>query len=148
MFHEMFNSLAVISVVVYVRPKEFTLDPKIIRQAKENANESGGSFTETDNLKEAFDGASVIYMRNHATLNHGDIGVEAEQAIIDEYKTWICDQELMDLADKRSIFMHCLPAHRGYEVANEVMDGANSVVYDEAENRLHVQKAVLALVTP
>ena len=132
--------------VVYVRPKEFTLDSKITTQARLNARESGGSFTETDDLKGAFEGADVVYVRNHTTLNYGRDGVEAEQAIIDKYKTWTCSQELMDLTSKKSVFMHCLPADRGHEVTNEVMDGPNSVIYDEAENRLHVQKAVLALV--
>jgi ornithine carbamoyltransferase len=132
--------------VVYVRPKEFALDPKIIEQAKANAEESGGTFTETENLKEAFEGADVVYMRNHTTLNYAGIGPDAEQAIIDKYKDWTCNTELMDFARKSSIFMHCLPADRGHEATNEVMDGPHSVIYDEAENRLHVQKAVLALV--
>lgn len=132
--------------VVYARPKEFTLDPKVIEQAKANAEEAGGAFTETENLKEAFEGADVVYMRNHATLNYASIGTDAEQAIIDKYKTWTCNTELMDLTRKSSIFMHCLPADRGHEATNEVMDGPRSVIYDEAENRLHVQKAVLALV--
>jgi N-acetylornithine carbamoyltransferase len=132
--------------VVYARPKEFALDPKIIQQAKMNANESGGTFTETEDLNEAFDGADVVYMRNHTTLNYGTIGAEAEQAIIDKNKSWTCDQDLMELTKKNSIFMHCLPADRGHEVTNEVMDGLHSVIYDEAENRLHVQKAILTLV--
>jgi ornithine carbamoyltransferase len=132
--------------VVYVRPKEFTLDPKIIEQSKKNAEESGGSFTETENLKEGLDGADVVYMRNHTTLDYGKIGATAEQAIIDKYKGWICNQDLMDLTRKKSIFMHCLPADRGHEATDEVMDGSHSVIYDEAENRLHVQKAILALV--
>jgi len=132
--------------VVYARPKEFTLDPKIIEQAKQNAEESGGTFTETDDLKGAFEGADVIYMRNHATLDYGKIGTEAAQALIDKYKDWTCTADLMDLTDKKSIFMHCLPADRGHEVTSEVMDGPHSAIYDEAENRLHVQKAVLSLV--
>jgi ornithine carbamoyltransferase len=132
--------------VVYVSPKEFTLDQEITEQAKLNANESGGSFEETDDLKAAIEAADVVYMRNHTTLNYGTIGIEAEQAIIDKYNTWTCTQELMDLTAKNSIFMHCLPADRGHEAANEVMDGSHSVIYDEAENRLHVQKAVLALI--
>lgn len=131
--------------VVYVRPPEFTLDPKIVEQAKKNALESGGSFTETSNLKEAFEGSTVVNMRNHTTLNYGEIGAKAEQAIIDKYKNWTCTQELMDLCDRKAIFMHCLPADREHEVTSQVLDGPQSVVLDEAENRLHVQKAVLAL---
>ena len=132
--------------VHYVRPKEFALDPKIIEQARKNAEENGGSFTETEDLKVALDGANVVYMRNHTTLDYGKIGAQAEQAIIDKYKNWTCTQELMDSTAKKSIFMHCLPADRGHEVTNEVMNGPHSVIFDEAENRLHVQKAVLALV--
>ena len=132
--------------VVYVRPPEFTLDPKIVEQAEINAVNSGGTFTETDDLEEAFDGADVIYMRNHSTLKRHDIGDEAEIQIHNKYNGWTCTEELMDNTNKKSIFMHCLPAHRGYEVKNAVMDGLHSVVFDEAENRLHVQKAVLSLV--
>ncbi len=132
--------------VVYARPPEFTLDRRIVERARENARESGGSFKETDNLREAFDGAHVIYMRNHTTLNLGEIGPTAEQSIIDKYKKWTCNESLMDLTDKSSIFMHCLPVDREHEATNEVLDGPHSVIYDEAENRLHVQKAVLALV--
>lgn len=60
--------------VVYVRPPEFKLDPKVIEQAKKDAEESGGSFTETDNLKDGLEGADVVYMRNHTTLDYGKIG--------------------------------------------------------------------------
>lgn len=132
--------------VVYVRPPEFTLDPKIIEQAKKNAQESGGTFAETTDLKEAFEGAHVIYMRNHCTLNRAEIGDKAEQELINKYKNWTCTEELMDSTNNNSIFMHCLPADRGHEVTNQVMDGPHSVIFDEAENRLHVQKAVLSLV--
>jgi N-acetylornithine carbamoyltransferase len=132
--------------VVYVRPPEFTLDPKITEQARKNADESGGSFTETTDLRDAFRGAHVVYMRNHCTLDRAEIGDQAEQQIMNRYMNWTCTEDLMDLTDRKSVFMHCLPADRGHEVTNEVMDGAHSVVFDEAENRLHVQKAVLSLV--
>jgi len=132
--------------VVYVRPPEFTLDPNIIEQAKINAVNSGGTFTETDDLEEAFDGADVIYMRNHSTLKRHEIGDKAELQIHNKYRGWTCTEELMDNTKKNSSFMHCLPAHREYEVTNAVMDGPHSVVFDEAENRLHVQKAVLSLL--
>jgi len=132
--------------VVYARPPEFTLDPKIVERARRNAEEIGGSFSETGNLREAVEGAHVIYMRNHTTLSFGEIGAQAEHAIIEKYKDWTCNQSLMDLAAGDSIFMHCLPVDRGHEVTNDVIDGPHSAVYDEAENRLHVQKAVLSLV--
>jgi len=60
-----------------------------------------------------------------------------------DFADWQVDQEMMQLANKGAIFMHCLPAHRGEEVTAEVIDGPQSVVWDEAENRLHVQKALL-----
>lgn len=113
--------------VVYARPREFTLDPKVVARAKENSRESGGSFEETDNLKEAVEGTHVVYMRNHTTLNFGEIGSEAEQSIIDKYKDWTCSESLMDLTNRKSIFMHCLPADRGFEVANEVFDGCDQL---------------------
>jgi len=131
--------------VVYVRPPEFTIDPKVIEHARRNAEESGGTFTETADLNEAFEGGDIVYMRNHVTLNFGEIGQEAERKIMGKYKDWTCTEKLMDLTNRKSIFMHCLPADRGYEVKNEVMDGPHSVIYDEAENRLHVQKAILSL---
>jgi len=119
---------------------------KIVERARRNAEEIGGSFSETENLREAVEGAHVIYMRNHTTLSFGEIGAHAEHAIIEKYKDWTCNQSLMDLAAGDSIFMHCLPVDRGHEVTNDVIDGPHSAVYDEAENRLHVQKAVLSLV--
>jgi N-acetylornithine carbamoyltransferase len=79
-------------------------------------------------------------------LFFGEIGPKAEQSLIDKYKDWKYNESLLDLTDKKSIFMHCLPADRGHEVTSDVFDSPHSVVYDEAENRLHVQKAVLSLV--
>jgi N-acetylornithine carbamoyltransferase len=62
-----------------------------------------------------------------------------------EFENWICDEQRMSLAKPDALYMHCLPADRGSEVTDEVIDGPQSVVYDEAENRLHAQKALLAL---
>jgi len=67
------------------------------------------------------------------------------QAMCDEHKDWICDQRRMELAKDKSIYMHCMPVDRGFEATDEVLDGPQSVIYDEAENRLHVQKAIMAL---
>lgn len=88
-----------------------------------------------------------MYMRNHCPLNRVEIGDKALLELMSKYQNgWTLTEELMDLTAKNSIFMHCLPADRGHEVTNEVMDGAHSAIFDEAENRLHVQKAVLSLV--
>jgi ornithine carbamoyltransferase len=70
---------------------------------------------------------------------------EEALAISARYRDWICDERRMGLTDPRSIYMHCLPADRGYEVTDSVIDGPHSVVYDEAENRLHTAKAMMAL---
>jgi ornithine carbamoyltransferase len=73
------------------------------------------------------------------------MGQEEEQAVREKaFKGYIVDEALMSRAQQDSIFMHCLPAHRGEEVSAEVIDGPQSVVWDEAENRLHIQKAIMA----
>ena len=132
--------------VVYVRPKEFALDPKIIEKAKINAREHNGSFEVTEDLDAALEGADIVYMRNHASLKYGEHGAEKEQAIIDKYKNWTLTDELMEKTSKDSKVMHCLPVDRDNEVMSSVLDGPRSAIYDEAENRLHVQKAILSLV--
>ncbi|MCX6026984.1 MAG: ornithine carbamoyltransferase, partial [Chloroflexi bacterium] len=68
------------------------------------------------------------------------------QEIFDANKGWICDAKHLSLANPKAIYMHCLPADRGFEATDEVMDGPQSVIFDQAENRLHVQKAVMSLL--
>ena len=67
------------------------------------------------------------------------------EKLFNEHKDWICDQAKMKLCKPGAFYMHCLPCDRGFEVTNEVIDGPRSVVFDQAENRLHAQKAVMAL---
>jgi N-acetylornithine carbamoyltransferase len=69
----------------------------------------------------------------------------AVQAMCDEHQDWICDERRMALAQKSAIYMHCMPIDRGYEATDAVIDGPQSVIYQEAENRLHAQKALVAL---
>lgn len=130
--------------LVLAHPKEFILMPKIIKEVKENIKIYGGTFQSTDNMKDAFDDADVVYPKSWGPLLFTSDPVECTR-ISSQYKNWICDEEKMKLTKKDGIYMHCLPADRGIEVTDEVIDGTQSVVYDQAENRLHVQKAILAL---
>ena len=99
-------------------------------------------MTITNDPDAAADGADAIYTDVWASMGQED-EIEERNGIFAAYQV---DDEMMRRANKGALFMHCLPAHRGWEVTQEVMDGPQSVVYDIAENRLHVQKAVLALL--
>ncbi len=125
------------------RPPEFKIMPEIEDQARENARKAGGSFEVLDDFDAGFKGADVVYPKSWgAMLTTTD---EAESAeIAKKYADWIADERRMALTNN-GIYMHCLPADRNIEVTDAVIDGPQSAVYDEAENRLHVQKAVMAL---
>jgi N-acetylornithine carbamoyltransferase len=130
--------------VVLAHPPEFKLMPEIMQQAKDNAKKYGVGFDVTDNMDEAFKDADVVYPKSWGPMLT-TTGKEEGKAFIDKYKDWITDERRMKLTKEDSIYMHCLPADRGLEVTDGVIDGPHSVVYDEAENRLHAQKAVMAL---
>lgn len=130
--------------VVLAHPPEFKLMPEIMDMARENARKYKVGFEVTDNMDEAFKDADVVYPKSWGPLVTTTAKDEGK-ALIEKYRSWITDQRRMDLTKDDSIYMHCLPADRGLEVTDEVIDGAHSVVYDEAENRLHAQKAVMAL---
>jgi ornithine carbamoyltransferase len=126
------------------RPPEFKLMPEIEDLARANAKKSGGSFEILDNFDAGFKGADVVYPKSWgATMTTTDM--EESGRIAGQYKDWIADERRMALANPNAIYMHCLPADRNIEVTDAVIDGPQSAVYDEAENRLHVQKAVMAL---
>ncbi len=127
-----------------VHPPEFMLMPEIIEQARENARRAHAGFEILDDFDEGVRGTDVVYAKSWgALLTTPD---EAEGArIIDSYKSWITDEARMATAGPDAVFMHPLPADRNIEVTDGVIDGAQSAVYDEAENRLHAQKAVMAL---
>jgi len=130
--------------LVLAHPKEYGLMPSIIEEVKVNSKLHGGTFQTTNSMEEAFSDADVVYSKSWGPLLLTTEPNECTK-ITSKYKHWICDQEKINLAKKDSIYMHCLPADRGVEVANEVIDGPQSVVYDQAENRMHIQKAILAL---
>ncbi|MGB9660830.1 MAG: ornithine carbamoyltransferase [Moorellaceae bacterium] len=131
--------------VTLAHPPEFELMPEIVAQAKKNAEEAGVKFEIVDDMEYAFKDADIVIPKSWGPLVHTQDKEEGIK-LIKKYPQWICDARMMRLAKKHAIYMHPLPADRGFEVTDEVIDGPQSVVYDEAENRLHVQKALLALV--
>ena len=130
--------------VVLAHPPEFKLMPEIVEAARENARRNHVGFEITDDMDAAFKDADIVYPKSWGPLVT-DTSKEGGKALIEKYRSWITDQRRMNLAKDDCIYMHCLPADRNLEVTDEVIDGPNSVVYDEAENRLHAQKAVMAL---
>ncbi len=130
--------------VVLAHPPEFKLMPEIMDQAQEQARKYNAGFEVVDDMEEAFKDADIVYAKSWGPLLTTQDAEEGKR-IQDQYKNWITDERKMRLAKPDAIYMHPLPADRNIEVTDGVMDGPNSVVYDEAENRLHVQKAVMAL---
>ena len=120
-------------------PKGYEPNEEILKTAEEFAQENGTEIVVSDDVSVALDGVDVVY--TDVWVSMGD-EAEAKQREID-LAPYQVNQDLMDLANDGAIFMHCLPAVRGQEVTSEVIDGAQSVIYDEAENRMHAQKAVL-----
>ena len=131
--------------VTLAHPPEFKLMPHIIEKAQENAKAAGVKFNITHEMDEAFQDADVVIPKSWGPLVHTQDDKKGI-ALIDNYPDWICDERRMDLTKKHSLYMHPLPADRGKEVTPGVIDGPHSVVYQEAENRLHVEKALLALI--
>ena len=127
-----------------VHPPEFVLQPDVVELATANARRSGGSLELLDDFDAGFRGADVVYAKSWgAIITAKDEAEGAEFA--KRHADWITDERRMALAADGAIFMHPLPADRNVEVTDAVIDGPQSVVYDEAENRLHAQKAVMAL---
>ncbi|HIE56893.1 MAG TPA: ornithine carbamoyltransferase [Anaerolineales bacterium] len=133
--------------VVLAHPPEFGLMPEIMEQAQEQARKFKTGFeviSDPNGMDEAFKDADVVYAKSWGPLMTTHDPEEGKR-IQDQYKHWITDARKMALAKDDAIYMHPLPADRDIEVTSEVMDGPHSVVFDEAENRMHAQKAVMAL---
>ncbi len=121
-------------------PKEYMCDETVVKNAIEDAKETGAKIVITNDPKEAIKNADVV-----CTDTWISMGQESEkEEKIKVFSDYQVNKELFSLADKEAIFMHCLPAYRGYEVTEDIIDGKQSVIFDEAENRLHAQKAVMA----
>jgi N-acetylornithine carbamoyltransferase len=142
--------------VTLAHPEGMELDPEIIQACRQYASDEGGSFRITNDFKDGFENADVVYPKAWCptTLFKPPVGEDdsdKSQMIIDQHKDWKTTTKMMELTAKDSIYMHCLPADRGFEADSDVVDktegpGWRSIVFDEAENRLHVQKAVMSLV--
>jgi ornithine carbamoyltransferase len=130
--------------VVLAHPPEFKLMPQILDQAQEQARKYGAGFEVMDDMETAFKGADIVYAKSWGPLLTTKDEKEGKR-IQDRYKDWITDERMISLAKEDAIYMHPLPADRNIEVTDGVIDGPQSVVFDEAENRLHAQKAVMAL---
>lgn len=123
-------------------PAGYEPDQTVVAEAKADAAVSGSKITVTVDPKAAAEGADVLYTDVWASM-----GKEVEQAIRRQaFVGYQINSAILKLAKPDAMVMHCLPAHRGEEITDEVMEGPRSAVFDEAENRLHVQKAILALV--
>lgn len=130
--------------VVLAHPPEYGLMKSEVEFARKAAKENGTKFEIAESMEEAFENADIVYPKSWGieSLFHKP---EEALEISKKYKHWICDEKLMKLAAKDAIYMHCLPADRGYEVTDAVIDGPQSRVFLEAENRLHTCKSVMAL---
>ncbi len=129
--------------VVLAHPPEFRLMDDQLALARRNAEHSGGSFQVVHEMDAAFRDADVVYPKSWGCI---DLFAQPEESLAlgKKYQDWICDEARMERAAPGSLYMHCLPADRGTEVTDAVIDGPHSVVYDEAENRLHTCKALMA----
>ena len=137
--------------VVVAHPREFPLQKEIVARAKRYAEQNGGSLEFVDSMENAVSQADIIIPKNWGGFAFFERWEETEEqweamkSHLEKYKDWRCDLRMLKLAKKHVKIMHALPADRGNEVTDEVIDGEWSIVYDEAENRLHTGKAVLAL---
>jgi N-acetylornithine carbamoyltransferase len=129
--------------VTLAHPPEYFLMPETLEAARRNASAAGAHFEVVNTMEEAFRGADVVIPKSWGCLDTMGQRPEESLRIAKQYRHWICDAAKMKLARPGALYMHPLPADRGYEVTNDVIDAPHSVVYQQAENRLHAQKAIL-----
>lgn len=128
--------------ITVATPAAYAPDPAVVAEASADAQAAGTNLVVTTSMEEAIRDADIVETDVWASMGQEE---EAEKRRRD-FEGWMVDSRLMSLARKDAIFLHCLPAHRGEEVSADVIDGPQSVIYDEAENRLHIQKAIMYLL--
>lgn len=123
-------------------PEGYDCLPEIMEEAKSIAKSTGCSVYTTRDPAEAVKNADAVYTDTWISM-----GMEEEkEKRVKDFEGYTVNKELFSLAKEDAVFLHCLPAYRGYEVSSDILDGPNSVVFDQAENRLHVQKAIMVLL--
>ena len=130
------------SSISVATPKGYEPQKDVVERAKDLALLSGARIEVVNDAQVAVSGADAVYTDVWASMGQEEESAKRDQIFAD----YQVDEELMSLAARHAVFMHCLPAHRGHEVAAHVIDGPNSIVFEQAENRLHVQKAILLLL--
>ncbi|BBY08614.1 ornithine carbamoyltransferase [Mycobacterium noviomagense] len=125
--------------VTIAAPDEFAPDKAVLVAAEQRAATTGASVSVTADPQAAAEGADVLVTDTWTSMGQENDGLDRLQP----FRAFQVNSELLALADPECIVLHCLPAHRGQEITDEVMDGPHSAVWDEAENRLHAQKALL-----
>ena len=143
MAHSLLNGCSKMGMDISIAaPKGYKPNEDIVKKAKEFADYMGSKVEILDSPSEAVKNADVIYTDVWASM-----GQEAEaKERIKRFEGFQVNDELVKLAKEDYLFMHCLPAHRGEEVSDSICDSTNSIIFDEAENRLHVQKAIMTLL--
>ena len=145
--NNVYHSLALLGATLgmevrLAHPAGYAPNPQIVERARELAADSGGRLAFTSEPREAVRGAAVVYTDAWTSM-----GQEAEtEERRDAFARYRVDDALLDAAGPDAVAMHCLPAHRGEEITSDVMDGPRSIIWDQSENRLHVQKALLVEV--
>ncbi len=122
-----------------ISPKGYTLPAELIAAGEKLAKKNKVKLTFTDNIEEGIKGSDVIYGDTFTSMGQEAEAIQRLQALGPYQVT----KKVMGMANKGAVYMHCLPAHRGEEVSAEVIDGKQSIIFDQAENRLHAQKAVM-----
>lgn len=143
MAHSLMYAAAKVGMnMVCACPKGYQPDPKVLAEAQEDASQTGCTITVEEDVMKAVKGADVLYTDTWASMGQEEEH-DARKRIFAPYQI---NAELLAAARPEAIVMHCLPAYRGEEITDDVIEGPQSVVFDQAENRLHVQKAIMALL--
>ncbi len=142
MAHSLLNGCSKVGMDISIAsPSGYTPNEDIVKSAEANAKYMGSKVEITDDPVAAVKNADIVYTDVWASMGQEKEAQERKA----KFQKYQINPELVKNAKEDYLFLHCLPAHRGDEVVDEVIDSANSVVFDEAENRLHVQKAIMAL---